>query len=480
MIREYEWYVKATEDEEKPTHIKFNVMLTTFEMLVVDSTHLRSVPWEALIVDEGYGLRNTESKLFTLLSTLSISHRVLLTSTPLENYPTGMYNLLNFLQPETFPSQDVFEKSFSSTQQFDEVKKIVAPHMLRRLKKDVMPDIPPIAERVVFLEQTSVQAESYREHLTKNYQLLIQGGGVGHNQALLNILVQLREVCNHPHLLGAPKEGSPKALQEVRIKASAKMTLLHSMLHKLKKGGHRVLIFSHMTKVLDILGEYLSYEFGHQSFERIDGPASVAERQKAISRYNQDQSRFVFLMSTRSCGLGINLPPADTVIIYDSDLNPRADIEAMSRVCPIGQFKNLMLYRLVTRASVEERIFQLRKNQSMLERLFVSRSGSQKEVGDIILWGTEKLFSGENSINGRDPLVDSTALSDTSQRKEQGVVWDDAAVSQLLDRSEPTTTIMEVTDGEHGSDGFAFVKVDCFPKNCDHFIARCIGASQRS
>jgi hypothetical protein len=209
---------------------------------------------------------------------------------------------------------------------------------------------------------------------------------------------------------------------------------------------------------LDILGEYLSYEFGHQSFERIDGQAPVAERQKATSRFNQDQSRFVFLMSTRSCGLGINLPPADTVIIYDSDLNPRADIEAMSRVCPIGHYRNLMLYRLVTRASVEERIFQLRKNQFMLERLFVSRSGSEKEVGDIILWGAETLLSGERSVNGRDTLDDSNALSDTSERKEQGVVWVDAAVSQLLDRSEPTTTNVKVTDGEHGSDGFAFVK----------------------
>jgi SNF2 family DNA or RNA helicase len=482
---------------------KFNVMLTTYEMVIADSSQLRAVPWEVLIVDEGHRLKNSESKLFTLLNTYKFGHRILLTGTPLQNNLGEMYNLLNFLQPETFPSLGAFEEKFSSlntAEQVDEIKKLVAPHMLRRLKKDAMQNIPPKVERVVPVELTPVQAEYYRALLTKNYQLLRQVGGGkpgGQQQSMLNIMMQLRKVCNHPYLLvgSEPEGGSPKFLQEMRIKASAKLTLLHSMLQSLKKAGHRVLIFSQMTKLLDILEDYLSFEFGNDSFERVDGSVPVAERQKAIARFNQDPSRFVFLLSTRSCGLGINLATADTVIIYDSDFNPHADIQAMNRAHRIGQSKTLLVYRLVVRASVEERILQLAKKKLMLDHLFANKSGSQKEVEDIIRWGTEELFAEDRSAELEEvPAVQDAANGDASEsklkttvttvekpildsegkskvegrdlRKDKAlkrdkplkVVWDDAAISRLLDRSELAATL-EVTEGEQESDWLGSLKV---------------------
>ncbi|XP_024519337.1 protein CHROMATIN REMODELING 4 isoform X2 [Selaginella moellendorffii] len=469
VIRQYEWYA-SSHGSKKQRAYKFKVMLTNYETVINDPTPLRSLPWEALVVDEGHRLKNSGSKLFTLLNTFSFAHRVLMTGTPMQNNLGEMYNLLNFLLPEKFPSLAAFQEKFSAlstAEQVEEIRKLVTPHMLRRLKKDAMQGIPPKAERVVLVELSAVQAEYYRALLTKNYQLLRQG--TKSQQSMINIIMQLRKVCNHPYLIPGtePESGTGEFLHEMRIKASAKLTLLHSMLGSLKKEGHRVLIFSQMTKLLDILEDYLTFEFGHDSYERVDGSVPVAERQAAIRRYNKDTSRFVFLLSTRSCGLGINLATADTVIIYDSDFNPHADIQAMNRAHRIGQSKKLLVYRLLVRGSVEERILHLAKKKLELEQLFASKSGSQKEIEDILQWGAEDLFgepSEKEKTSAESPPGASIQAQDEKPKKKVGglgdvyddkchetgrskVIWDDLAIKRLLDRASVVPDSAEA-DGE--------------------------------
>ncbi|GAV81101.1 SNF2_N domain-containing protein/Helicase_C domain-containing protein/Chromo domain-containing protein/PHD domain-containing protein/DUF1087 domain-containing protein [Cephalotus follicularis] len=485
IIRQQEWHACDPFGLSKKTaSYKFNVLLTTYEMVLADSSHLRGVPWEVLVVDEGHRLKNSGSKLFSLLNTISFQHRVLLTGTPLQNNIGEMYNLLNFLQPASFPSLSSFEENFNqltTAEKVDELKKLVAPHMLRRLKKDAMQNIPPKTERMVPVELSSIQAEYYRAMLTKNYQILRNIGKGVAQQSMLNIVMQLRKVCNHPYLIPGtePDSGSIEFLHEMRIKASAKLTLLHSMLKILYKEGHRVLIFSQMTKLLDILEDYLTIEFGPKTYERVDGSVSVADRQSAITRFNQDKSRFVFLLSTRSCGLGINLATADTVIIYDSDFNPHADIQAMNRAHRIGQSKRLLVYRLVVRASVEERILQLAKKKLMLDQLFVNKSGSQKEVEDILRWGTEELFNDSYS-NGKDTGESSNSKDEAvvdielKQRKRSGglgdvykdkctdgsnkIMWDENAILKLLDRSNLQSGTTDVSEGDLENDMLGSVK----------------------
>lgn len=481
ILRQYEWHANDPSRLNKKTAShKFHVLLTTYEMVLVDSSFLRAVPWEVLVVDEGHRLKNSSSKLFGMLNTFSFQHRVLLTGTPLQNNIGEMYNLLNFLQPSSFPSLTSFEEKFNdltTAEKVDELKKLVAPHMLRRLKKDAMQNIPPKTERMVPVELSSIQAEYYRAMLTKNYQILRNIGKGVAQQSMLNIVMQLRKVCNHPYLIPGtePEAGSVKFLHEMRIKASAKLNLLHSMLKVLHREGHRVLIFSQMTKLLDILEDYMTIEFGPKTFERVDGSVSVADRQTAIARFNQDKSRFVFLLSTRSCGLGINLATADTVIIYDSDFNPHADIQAMNRAHRIGQSNRLLVYRLVVRASVEERILQLAKKKLMLDQLFVNKSGSQKEVEDIIRWGTEELFNdssiGENNSNKDETVVE---IEHKSKRRTGGlgdvytdkctdgstkIVWDENAIMKLLDRSNLQSAVPDNAEGDLENDMLGSVKV---------------------
>ncbi|XP_043687362.1 protein CHROMATIN REMODELING 4-like isoform X2 [Telopea speciosissima] len=486
IIRQYEWHAHDPNVLNKRTKsYKFNVLLTTYEMVLADSSHLRGVPWEVLVVDEGHRLKNSGSKLFSLLNTFSFQHRVLLTGTPLQNNIGEMYNLLNFLQPTSFPSLSSFEERFNdltTAEKVEELKKLVAPHMLRRLKKDAMQNIPPKTERMVPVELSSIQSEYYRAMLTKNYQILRNIGKGVAQKSMLNIVMQLRKVCNHPYLISGtePDSGSVEFLQEMRIKASAKLTLLHSMLKVLHREGHRVLIFSQMTKLLDILEDYLTIEYGPKTFERVDGSVSVADRQAAITRFNQDSSRFVFLLSTRSCGLGINLATADTVIIYDSDFNPHADIQAMNRAHRIGQSKRLLVYRLVVRASVEERILQLAKKKLMLDQLFVNKSGSQKEVEDILRWGTEELFNDSAGVAGKDTVENSSNKDETTtdtehkhKRRPGGlgdvykdrctdgstkIIWDENAILKLLDRSNLQSGSSESTEGDLENDMLGSVK----------------------
>merc|ERR1711935_1305985 len=199
------------------------------------------------------------------------------------------------------------------------------------------------------------------------------------------------------------------------------------MLKKLKEQGHRVLIFSQMTRLLDLLEDYLEYE-GYR-YERIDGSITGSLRQASIDRFNKPNSEsFVFLLSTRAGGLGINLATADTVIIYDSDWNPHNDIQAFSRAHRIGQKNKVLIYRFVTQNSVEERVAQVAKRKMMLTHLVVQpgmngkgASLSKSDIDDILKFGTEELFKGDENEEGE---------------SADDIVYDDKAVAALLDRSQ--------------------------------------------
>lgn len=162
------------------------------------------------------------------------------------------------------------------------------------------------------------------------------------------------------------REFERRRMEEILIPASGKMVLLDKLLPKLQKEGHKVLIFSQMVKMIDFIDEYC--EFRKYNCERLDGRISGNERQKSIDRYNTDPNAFVFLLSTRAGGVGINLTAADTVIIFDSDWNPQNDIQAMARCHRIGQSKHVTIYRLITRRSFEAEMFERASKKLGLEQ----------------------------------------------------------------------------------------------------------------
>ncbi|KNC76001.1 hypothetical protein SARC_11486 [Sphaeroforma arctica JP610] len=192
------------------------------------------------------------------------------------------------------------------------------------------------------------------------------------NIKMNNVVMQLRKVVNHPYLLDYPLTDQGEfRIDEDLVRSCGKLMMLDRLLPALKKRGHRVLIFSQMTSMLDILQDYCYLR--DIQYSRLDGSTSQEEREAEIKAFRNDENRSVFLLSTRAGGLGINLVSADTVIIYDSDWNPQVDLQAMDRAHRIGQTKPVLVYRLVTNATIEERVFDKAQTKRRLEKLVVHK-----------------------------------------------------------------------------------------------------------
>ncbi|XP_061091980.1 chromodomain-helicase-DNA-binding protein 4 isoform X3 [Conger conger] len=425
---------------KKEASVKFHVLLTSYELITIDMAILGSIQWACLVVDEAHRLKNNQSKFFRVLNNYPLQHKLLLTGTPLQNNLEELFHLLNFLTPERFNNLEGFLEEFADIAKEDQIKKLhdmLGPHMLRRLKADVFKNMPSKTELIVRVELSPMQKKYYKFILTRNFEALNTRGG-GNQVSLLNVVMDLKKCCNHPYLfptaaMEAPKMPNGMYDGTALTKASGKLMLLFKMLKKLKEGGHRVLIFSQMTKMLDLLEDFLENE-GYK-YERIDGSVTGSMRQEAIDRFNAPGAiQFVFLLSTRAGGLGINLATADTVIIYDSDWNPHNDIQAFSRAHRIGQNRKVMIYRFVTKASVEERITQVAKKKMMLTHLVVrpglgSKTGSmsKQELDDILKFGTEELFK------------DEIAEGENKEEDSSVIHYDDKAIDRLLDRNQDAT-----------------------------------------
>ncbi|XP_077381993.1 chromodomain-helicase-DNA-binding protein 4 isoform X3 [Festucalex cinctus] len=436
---------KKASKMKKDSTVKFHVLLTSYELITIDQAVLGSIEWACLVVDEAHRLKNNQSKFFRVLNNYPLQHKLLLTGTPLQNNLEELFHLLNFLTPERFNNLEGFLEEFADIAKEDQIKKLhdmLGPHMLRRLKADVFKHMPSKTELIVRVELSPMQKKYYKFILTRNFEALNTRGG-GNQVSLLNVVMDLKKCCNHPYLFPAAATEAPKLPNGMYeglalTKASGKLMLLHKMMKKLKEGGHRVLVFSQMTKMLDLLEDFLENE-GYK-YERIDGGVTGNMRQEAIDRFNAPGApQFAFLLSTRAGGLGINLASADTVIIYDSDWNPHNDIQAFSRAHRIGQNRKVMIYRFVTKASVEERITQVAKKKMMLTHLVVrpglgSKTGSmsKQELDDILKFGTEELFK------------DEAGEGDNKEDDSSVIHYDDQAIDRLLDRNQDATDDTEI------------------------------------
>ncbi|XP_076814898.1 chromodomain-helicase-DNA-binding protein 3-like isoform X3 [Clavelina lepadiformis] len=413
--------------------VKFHVLLTSYEMCTIDATTLASVDWVLVCIDEAHRLKNNQSKFFKVLSDYNVKHKLLLTGTPLQNNLEELFHLLNFLCPSKFIDMNGFLDEFAEIAKEDQVKKLhdmLGAHMLRRLKADVLTGLAAKSEFIVRVNLSPMQRKFYRYILARNFEGLNSRGGPN-NSSLLNIMMDLKKCCNHPYLFNKAAEEASRSSNGAfegneLTKTSGKLIVLQKMLRKLKERGNRVLIFSQMTRMLDILEDFLEYE-GYR-YERIDGSITGSVRQESIDRFNAPGSEhFAFLLSTRAGGLGINLATADTVFIYDSDWNPHNDIQAFSRAHRIGQTNKVMIYRFVTKNSVEERVAEVAKRKMMLTHLVVrpgmgsskSMSMTKQELDDILRFGTEALFKDDDDAEGNDFIH-----------------YDDKMIEALLDRSK--------------------------------------------
>uniref|UniRef100_A0A1A8BUX4 Chromodomain-helicase-DNA-binding protein 1-like n=4 Tax=Nothobranchius kadleci TaxID=1051664 RepID=A0A1A8BUX4_NOTKA len=386
----------------------FSVLLTTYELCLKDASYLKRWRWKVLVVDEAHRLKNQNSLLHKTLTEFTVGFRVLLTGTPIQNNLQELYSLLSFIQPSIFAAEDVdsFVNSYSNVQSQPalaaDLQSILEPFLLRRIKSEVAVDLPKKMELVVYHGMSALQKKYYKAILVKDIEAF--GNEQGSRNRLLNILMNLRKCVDHPYLFDGV-EPEPFEMGEHLVEASGKLCLLDRLLAFLHKEGHRVLLFSQMTRMLDILQDYMEYR-GY-SYERLDGSVRGEERNLAVKNFSS-KDMFVFLLSTKAGGVGLNLTAADTVIFVDSDFNPQNDLQAAARCHRIGQNRPVKVIRLLARDTVEEIMYSRAVSKLQLTNTVIEEgrfslldqaqsAAAGLKLSEILKFGIDKLLSSDES-----------------------------------------------------------------------------------
>ncbi|KAF4042505.1 PHD-zinc-finger like domain [Phytophthora infestans] len=393
FIREQEFHF-ASEAHRKRGIYKFNVLVTSYQTLMMDAEFLESIHWRYIVIDEAHKLKNREAKLLQVLHGFTWDSCLLMTGTPLQNGVFELWCLLNFIEPDKFPSQQEFYDEFGDLNTAEQVAQLheqLRPYMLRRVKEDVEKSIPPKEETIVDVELTTMQKKYYRAIFERNRQFLNMGA-TGTVANLVNVEMELRKCCNHPFLIRGVEDKECVGFDEqlrmkILIQASGKTVLLDKLLTKFRQENKKVLIFSQFKIMLDIIEDMC--QLRGYSMERLDGSVRGNSRQAAIDRFNSpDSDTFAFLLSTRAGGVGINLIAASVVILFDSDWNPQNDLQAVARCHRIGQTQSVNIYRLVTKKTYEAQMFEIASKKLGMHHAVFETGGVRNE------------FDGEDDSSG--------------------------------------------------------------------------------
>jgi len=373
----------------------YDIVLTTYEMCLFAKNYFKDVSWSYIVIDEAHRLKNENSQLSKIVRIFKFKHRLLLTGTPLQNNIHELWALLNYIVPEFFSNSEKFESyvlnADKEAKSIEKLRNVLQLFFLRREKIDVEKSLMAKKYVNIYCPLSDMQREWYKSILKRDLSGVYLDKGI--KTTLLNIVMQLKKCCNHPYLFeGAEPE--PFEAGEHLVQNSGKMLIVDKLLARLKQKGSRVLIFSQMSQMLDILEDYAV--FRGFTYCRIDGKTATEERTRAIDSFNApDSDKFMFLLTTRAGGLGINLYTADTVILFDSDWNPQADLQAQDRAHRIGQKKQVHVFRFITDSTIEEGIYLRAQQKLKLDDILiqkekrVSHTITEGELVDILSHGID-------------------------------------------------------------------------------------------
>lgn len=346
----------------------YNVLITSYSLLQKDIEQYKQLQFSYAILDEAQHIKNRSTRNAKSVKMLKASHRLILTGTPIENSLDELWSLFDFLMPGLLSSYERFVDKFirhpsSSEGRLNELKKKVSPFILRRMKDDVLKDLPPVSHIVYHCHLTDVQQELYRSYARsarEELSKLVKKEGFDKVQIhVLATLTRLKQICCHPAIF---------AKEKVEAGDSAKFDMLMELLPTLIEGKHKTVIFSQYTRMLDIMRK----EFHKKGirFSYLDG--SSKNRLEIVKQFNEDPDIPAFLVSLKAGGSGLNLVGADTVILFDLWWNPAVENQAVDRLHRLGQTKNVSSFKFITLNTIEEKILEIQNRKRGLVKSIVS------------------------------------------------------------------------------------------------------------
>ncbi|KAI1330419.1 hypothetical protein F5Y16DRAFT_396387 [Xylariaceae sp. FL0255] len=382
-----------------------DIVVTSYDVCRNDSDILQKQNWNYIVLDEGHLIKNPKAKISIAVKKLASNHRLILTGTPIQNNVLELWSLFDFLMPGFLGAEKVFLDRFakpiaasrfnkaSSKEQeagalaIEALHKQVLPFLLRRLKEEVLDDLPPKILQNYYCDLSDLQRKLFEDFTKKQGKKITEEAGREDKEAKSHIfqaLQYMRKLCNSPALVMTPADKRYEDTQRLLAKSGTsiedpvhapKLTALKDLLVDCGIGvegsdandplyqpikPHRALIFCQMKEMLDMVqNTVLKRMLPSVSYLRLDGSVEANKRQDIVNTFNKDPSYDCLLLTTSVGGLGLNLTGADTVIFVEHDWNPQRDLQAMDRAHRIGQKKVVNVYRLITRGTLEEKILSL-------------------------------------------------------------------------------------------------------------------------
>ncbi|MBN2681904.1 MAG: DEAD/DEAH box helicase [Bacteroidales bacterium] len=358
---------------------KYNLILSSYGIVKNDISFLKDFEFTAIILDESQAIKNPQSKNYQSVISLKAKHRFVLTGTPVENSLTDLWTQMNFINPGLIGKLSFFKKEFvipiekhMDKNVSEKLRSLIKPFILRRTKFEVEKDLPELHEQVLYCEMGLKQKSLYEaeKSLIRNIILGVSStirGTAKINIAILQGLTRLRQIANHPALIGESEEIE-----------SGKFTEVSFRLETLIKENHKVLVFSSFTSHLDLFSKYLE-ERGIK-YSLLTGSLNAKQREKEIRIFEEDKDTGIFLISIKAGGIGLNLTTADYVFILDPWWNPAVEQQAISRAHRIGQKRKVFVYRFISPQTLEEKIQVLKDKKSELADKFIN---SNKPFNDF-------------------------------------------------------------------------------------------------
>lgn len=422
------------------------VIVTTYAGLSIYGEVLLKKRWGYAILDEGHKIRNPNANVSIAAKQIKTRDRIILSGTPIQNNLTELWSLFDFVYPGKLGTLPVFQQEFvvpinmggyanASNVQVQTsyrcalaLKNLIGPYLLRRLKVDVARDLPKKTEMVLFCKLTASQKKQYLDFLKSADAEKVLSGK---RHALYGIDI-LKKICNHPDLVLATKDGPQKA-GFGDAERSGKMQVLKSLIKLWQSQGHKILLFTQTRQMLNILEKFVK-SLETTNYLRMDGTTPIKVRQELMDTFNNSREIHLFLLTTRVGGLGVNLVGADRVIIFDPDWNPSTDLQARERAWRLGQKRDVTIYRLMTRGTIEEKIYQRQIFKQYLSNKVLKDPNQKRvfklsELNDLFTFGND-----DDEEYYRNPKADTRVVK---RRKPEG---DDFADIAGVDRLEKFNT----------------------------------------